>query len=168
MPSRGIAGGHSLREYRGALEPVFDDAHPILATSDMKTWYSGRPCELTRRSHSNLCVFDSSWEASEAFELDRSPNVEAWVKNDHLGFEVRYLFKGIRKKYRPDFLIRLINGKTLVVEVKGQDLQENQSKRKLLSQWCDAVNSQGGFGTWGWAVSREPKDIASILSQANS
>ncbi len=151
-----------------ALEPVFDDAHPILATSDMKTWYSGRPCELTRRSHINFCVFDSTWEATEAFELDRNSNVAGWVKNDHLGFKVLYLFKGVRKKYRPDFLIRLTNRKTLVLEVKGQDTQENQTKREFLNQWCEAVNSQGGFGTWGWAVSRDPKDIAGILSQANS
>ena len=76
-----------------------------------------------------LRVYDSTWEASEAFTLDHDANVEAWVKNDHLGFEVLYVFKGVVRKYRPDFLIRLNNGKMLVLEVKGQDTQQDQTKR---------------------------------------
>ena len=40
----------------------------------------------------------------------RSRHVEAWVKNDHLGFEILCIWQGVVKKYRPDFLIRLANG----------------------------------------------------------
>ena len=36
----------------------------------------------------NRGVFDSAWEASEAFALGRHQDVTAWVKNDHLGFEI--------------------------------------------------------------------------------
>ncbi len=61
-----------------------------------------RPCELTQRSHINMCVFDSRWEASEAFELDRNRGlVSAWAKNDHLGFEVTCSFKSVIRKFRP-------------------------------------------------------------------
>jgi type III restriction enzyme len=45
------------------------------------------------------------------------------------------------KKYRPDFLIRLANGVNLVLEVKGQDTQENRSKRQFLDEWVDAPSS---------------------------
>ena len=31
-------------------------------------------------------AYDSTWEASDAFALDDSDAVSAWVKNDHLGF----------------------------------------------------------------------------------
>src|SRR5205823_1785814 len=51
------------------LEPVFDTQRPILSTADMRPWYTARPCERTRRSHINVCVFDSTWEASESFVL---------------------------------------------------------------------------------------------------
>ena len=34
-------------------------------------------------------------------------DVDAWVKNDHLGFEIVYVFDGVVRKYRPDFLVRL-------------------------------------------------------------
>ncbi len=73
------------------IEPVFDRDQPIRQTADMRTWFTGKPCAPTARSHINFCVFDSTWEASDAFALDHSPEVEAWVKNDHLGFEVFYV-----------------------------------------------------------------------------
>jgi type III restriction enzyme len=45
------------------LAPVFDSEQPIRATGDMLPWFTGRPCEHTKRSHINMCVFDSTWEA---------------------------------------------------------------------------------------------------------
>lgn len=148
-----------------ALEPVFDSERPILSTGDMRPWWTGKPCEHTKRSHINFCVFDSTWEACEAFVLDRNKNVAAWVKNDHLGFEVLYIYRGVVRKYRPDFLIRLVNGKMLVLEVKGEDSQQNQTKRKFLGEWIDAVNEHGGFGQWAWDVSFGLDDILEVLQR---
>ena len=150
------------------LVPVFDNQFPIRSTGDMRTWYTGKPCEWAKRSHINFAVYDSTWEASEAFMLDRDKNVDAWAKNDHLGFEILYVFKGVVKKYRPDFLIRLKSGKMLVLEVKGQDTQQDQSKRTFLGEWCKAVNTQAGFGIWEWDVSYDPSDIKEILDKHNS
>ena len=77
------------------------------------TWGHGTPvspASTPSKSHINFCVYDSAWEASESFELDHNPAVTAWVKNDHLGFEVLYVYRGVVRKYRPDFLIRLSIG----------------------------------------------------------
>jgi type III restriction enzyme len=142
---------------------VFDRERPTRRTGDMRTWYTGKPCEITQRSHINFCVYDSTWEATESYELERAKEIDAWVKNDHLGFEILYIWQGIVKKYRPDFLIRLKNGVHLVLEVKGQDTQENQSKRQFLDEWVKAVNSHGGFGVWAWDVVRQPKEVVAIL-----
>jgi type III restriction enzyme len=150
------------------LEPVFDTERPIRSTGDMLPWYTGKACEHTKRSHINMCVYDSRWEANESLELDRNPNVRAWVKNDHLGFEITYAFKGVIHKFRPDFLIRLTNGKTLILEVKGQDDQQQQTKREFLSEWVRAVNGHAGFGTWTSDVSRDPKDVETILAAHNN
>ena len=49
------------------LAAVFDRDHPLRSTGDMRTWYTGKPCERTCRSHINMCVYDSTWEASDAF-----------------------------------------------------------------------------------------------------
>jgi type III restriction enzyme len=151
-----------------AITPVFNTDNPIRSTGDMGTWYTGKPCEPSKRSHINFCVFDSRWEATEAFELDRNPNVEAWVKNDHLGFEILYIFKGIVQKYRPDFLIRLKNGNYLVLETKGKDTQQDKTKREFLDEWVRAVNQHRGFGNWQWAVSTHPSDVGSILQEATA
>jgi type III restriction enzyme len=143
--------------------PVFDTENPIRSTGDMRTWYTGKPCEYTKRSHISHCIFDSRWEVSEAFELDRNPNVEAWVKNDHLGFEILYIFRGVVRKYRPDFIIRLKTGEFLILETKGQETERDRTKREFLNEWTTAVNEHGGFGRWRWAVSRNPADVADIL-----
>ena len=37
-----------------ALEPIFDREHPIRSTGDMRTWYTGKPCERTKKSHINF------------------------------------------------------------------------------------------------------------------
>ncbi|MBN2580247.1 MAG: DEAD/DEAH box helicase family protein [Pirellulales bacterium] len=145
------------------LVPVFDSQRPLRSTADMRPWYTGRPCEWTKRSHINFCVYDSTWEASESFTLDHDSHIDAWVKNDHLGYEILYVYKGVVRKYRPDFLIRLTNGKMLVLEVKGEDNQQNETKRRFLDEWCQAINEQGGFGNWIWDVSRHPSDIKDIL-----
>jgi type III restriction enzyme len=151
-----------------SVVPIFDTERPIRSTWDMQTWWTGKPCEPTKRSHINFCVYDSTWEASESFELDRNPNVDAWVKNDHLGFEIIYIFKGIIKKYRPDFIIRLKKGSYIVLETKGQDTQEDKTKREFLNEWINAVNAHGGFGKWEWAVSTNPADVSGILSKVST
>ncbi|MGQ9666880.1 MAG: BPTD_3080 family restriction endonuclease, partial [Anaerolineae bacterium] len=145
--------------------PVFDRDHPIRSTGDMRTWYTGKPCERTRKSHINVCVYDSTWEASDAFVLDNSEAVASWVKNDHLGFEVLYIYRGVVRKYRPDFLVRLKNGDMLVLETKGQETEQDQEKRQYLAEWIKAVNAHGGFGRWWCAVAKTPGEIRNILMQ---
>ena len=118
---------------------MFDRDHPIRSTGDMRTWYTGKPCERTKKSHINVCVYDSTWEASDAFVLDDSEHVAAWVKNDHLGFEVLYVYRGVVRKYRPDFLVRLANGEMLVLETKGAGHRTGQGQAAL----------SGGMGPGG-------------------
>jgi type III restriction enzyme len=148
------------------LTPVFDRDHPIRSTGKMRTWYTGKPCELTCRSHINVCVYDSTWEASDSFVLDDSDAVAAWVKNDHLGFEVLYVYRGVVRKYRPDFLVRLKNGDMLVLETKGQDTEQDRVKRRYLDEWTQAVNAHGAFGRWRPAVAHHPGEIQDILMQS--
>ncbi len=144
-------------------ELVFDQYRPIASTVDMQPWWTGRPNDHTRRSHINVCVHDGTWESAEAYHIDHSDHVQAWAKNDHLGFEVLYTYNGTVHKFRPDFLIRLTNGMHLVLEVKGQDDEEQRTKRRYLDEWVKAVNQNGEFGRWASDVSHDPGDIANIL-----
>jgi len=147
------------------LEPVFDRGHPIRSTGEMRAWYTGKPCTRTKKSHINVCVYDSTWESSDAFMLDNSDAVAAWAKNDHLGFEIAYLYQGVVRKYRPDFLVRLTNGDMLILETKGEESEQDRVKHRYLDEWVKAINAHGGFGYWRWAVARKPGDIQDILLQ---
>ena len=145
------------------LAPVFDRENPIRSTREVRTWFTSRPCEWTEKSHISHCVYDSGWEASEAYMLDRSGLVESFVKNDHLGFFIVYNYRGIIRKYYPDFIIRLTNMKHLILETKGLDNQQNRTKREFLDQWIRAVNQHGSFGQWSWDVSFHPGDLEGII-----
>ena len=147
--------------------PVFDDSYPIRSTDDMRPWRTGKPCRAAKKSHINYCVYDSTWEASESFELDRNQAVEAWVKNDHLGFEILYIHSGVVKKYRPDFLVQMQSGKLLVLETKGRLTEKDHTKHEYMKEWVKAVNQDGGFGKWEFAVSEKPSDIVDILAKYN-
>jgi type III restriction enzyme len=145
--------------------PVFDRERPVSSTADMGAWFTGKPCEPTKRSHVNFSPFDSTWESSEAYVLDTDEAVDAWVKNDHLGFEIAYVFHGVVRKYRPDFIIRLKTGELLVLEVKGKDAEQDRTKRRFLAEWVAAVNSHGGFGRWRADVSLNTADIKDTLAR---
>ncbi len=147
------------------IDPVFDKDHPVRSTGDMSTWYTGRPCDPAKHSHINFCVHDGAWESTESYELDRNNYVDAWVKNDHLGFEILYVFQGVIKKYRPDYLIRLVNGCHLILETKGQDSTLVQAKKKAAEEWVAAVNAYSGFGIWHYAISFNPKDVGAIVKK---
>ena len=145
------------------LDLVLDPERSIVSTRNMPVWHIGRPCCAARRSHINHCVCDRGWEAETAAVLDRSPHVAAWVKNDHLGFEVLYLFKGVVRTFLPDFLIRLVGGRHLVLEVKGEDSDQNRTKRRFPAEWVRAVNADGRFGRWASDVLLDPGEIDAIL-----
>lgn len=146
------------------LTPVFDKENPIRSTSDVRTWWTSKPCEPFENSHINFVVCDSNWEYLEAKTISNSETVKSFVKNDHLNFVVYYNFQGVVRRYFPDFIIKLKSGENLILETKGQDNEQNKTKRAYLDEWCRAVNQHGGFGKWKWAVSFNPNDLDQILT----
>jgi len=147
------------------VKPVFDSEYPIRSTGQMKAWATSKPCEWTQKSHINFVVIDSTWEATEAYVFDKNKLVQSFVKNDHLGFSIYYNYQGIIRKYYPDYIIKMSNGKNLVLEIKGQDNERNRTKRAYLKEWTKAVNTQGGFGEWHSDVSFHPSDIEGIIKK---
>jgi type III restriction enzyme len=146
------------------LEPVFDPEFPIGTTRLMRTWYSTKPCLETTKSQISHAVADSTWEHYTATLLEKRADVAAYAKNDHLGFQIYYLWRGSKRKFVPDFLVRLANGKHLVLEIKGEDSDQNKAKRMALDVWVKAVNERGGFGTWCWDVVKgEPSKVDDII-----
>ena len=143
---------------------VLDNNYPICSTGDMRPWRTRKPCKLTKKSHINYCVYDSTWEDTTAYELDKSKMVDAWVKNDHLGFSVLYIYNGVVKRYYPDFIIRLKSGLHLVLEIKGQQTEQDNTKHSCMREWIEAVNEDGRFGKWAFDVATQPSNSIDILA----
>jgi type III restriction enzyme len=115
------------------------------------------------RSQISHMVADSAWEQHAANLLETSPLVEAYAKNDHLGFQVYYTWNGAKRRYVPDFLVRLKNEKTLVLEIKGEDSDQNRAKLAAMKAWVEAVNAKGGFGVWCSDIAYEMARVQDIL-----
>jgi type III restriction enzyme len=147
------------------VEPVFDEEMPIGSTRYMRTWYTTKVCHPTVRSQISHMVADSAWEQFVANLLESSPIVDSYVKNDHLGFQVHYMWNGAKRRYVPDFLIRLKNGKTLVLEIKGQVSDQSRAKAGAMRAWVEAVNTKGGFGVWCCDVAQEMAKVQDILTE---
>jgi type III restriction enzyme len=167
-----MAVQHLLRyvseQNRERLEPVFDEESPIGTTAAMRTWYTTKPCHPATKSQISHMVADSSWEQFTANMLETSALVTAYAKNDHLGYCIYYLWNGARRRFIPDFMIRLANGKMLVLEIKGEDSEQNRAKRAALKTWVEGVNAKGGFGAWSWDVAFQPAQLQDILAKHSS
>jgi len=156
------------QENRTAVVPVYDEEHPVGRTGDMRTWYTTKPSLVTHKSHISHAVEDSGWEGYAASALERSAKVKSYVKNDHLGFNIYYLWNGSRRRYVPDFIVRFQSGENLVLEIKGKKSQQNEAKHAALEEWVAAVNEDGQFGRWSWNVAYSPTDVEDILARHGS
>lgn len=155
--------------------PIFQRFEPEGSTDDVDfftakpvMWASEEKCPV------NYVVLDAvpgaetnAWEQLFAELLESRPEVEAYVKNDHLEFAIPYQFAGRSHRYLPDFIVRLRKRDAsdpkepvchLILEVSGGQKEPSQTQAKAQSArlWCKAVNTHGGFGRWGYKELRTP------------
>jgi type III restriction enzyme len=146
------------------LLPVLYRYEPVASTSNVQ-FLTKRPCFATQRSHINLVVADTAtWESTAAFKLEQSALVKFYARNDHLGFRIHYEFQGIDHNYEPDFLVRLQNGTTLVLEIKGYEDAQDKAKHDAAKRWKAAVNYWGQLGQWDFHVCRNPQLLEKELA----
>ncbi|MDW7748099.1 hypothetical protein [Halomonas sp.] len=50
-----------------------------------------------------------------------------------------------------------------MLEVKGQDSQQNVEKRTAMETLVKAVNEQGGFGQWAFDTVFEPSQTRDVI-----
>lgn len=139
------------------------------AEVDFKTM---RPCHATQKSHIDQVVLDNlSWEASAAFRLESSDAVSFYARNDHLGLAIPYEYMGIDHSYEPDFLVRLTNNVTAIVEVKGFEDDVTKAKHNAALRWITAVNNWVQLGKWTFHVCRNPqlldRELGYIIRQSS-
>jgi len=163
---------------RARLRPMLNRFDPEGSTADVSfpTRKATVPTERSEVSHVTLDGKDgNTWERQLADELELNGNVEAYVKNDHLGFVIPYVHKGRSHSYVPDFLVRLKKrdredvARTLIIEVSGSQKSPGPTKAKAetaRNSWCVAVNNHGGFSRWGYTEMTNPMEFKVRLEEA--
>ncbi|MGH6864694.1 MAG: DEAD/DEAH box helicase [Methyloceanibacter sp.] len=144
------------------LLPRLNRYRPVGNTESVH-FKTAKPVQATEASHLNLVACDTgSWEQAAVFQLEKLAKegvVLCYARNDHLELNIPYEFYGQSHAYEPDFLVRLANGQTLVVEIKGQAHGDTDAKHQGARRWVTAVNHWGRLGQWDFLVCREPQDL---------
>lgn len=115
--------------------------------------------QLRRRRHEDLGA-----EQSAAYYIDKHPRVASFVKNQGLGFGIPYLHDGQAHEYVQDFIVRLDNSLQLILETKGHDPLE-EIKSNAAQRWVDAVNADGAFGEWRYAIVHEMAEVGVAIEE---
>ncbi len=147
------------------LLPILNRYRPYGSTSGVD-FVTTRPTSPTTKSHINSVVQHSTWEADAAKLLDACDFVTFFARNDHLGLMVKYEYMGVDHDYEPDFLVRLSNGVTVVLEIKGYEIhnpEQVNSKHNAAKKWVRAVNNLADFGRWDFLVCRNLDDLIPCL-----
>ena len=123
------------------------------------------------KCHLNWIVLDSDWEAEFCRVAERHPRVLAYVKNHQLGLEVPYRLGGALRHYRPDFIVRVDDGRgaadplNLIVEIKGYRGEDAKVKKLTMETcWVPGVNRLGTHGRWAFAEFTDVWQIESDFS----
>jgi type III restriction enzyme len=102
-----------------------------------------------------------------AYFIDTHRGTHAFVKNSGLGFAIPYFHNGEPHEYVPDFIIRLKadapEPQYVILETKGYDELE-EVKTAAAERWVNAVNADGQFGRWRYAIARRPEEVLTILN----
>ncbi len=64
---------------------------------------------------------------------------------------------GISNHYEPDFLVKLADDVTLVLEIKRMVTDQDNTKHEAAKRGIAAVNNWGQLERWGFHVNRDPQ-----------
>ena len=56
-------------------------------------------------------------------------------------------------------------GGHIINAIKGQKTPQNDAKHAAMAEWIAAVNDDGRFGQWSWAVAYNPVEVHDILDK---
>lgn len=124
-----------------------------------------RPCVPTTKSQIDQVVSDTtSGEQAAVIRLEHSPAVVSYARNDHVELSISYEYLGTPHSYFPDFLVLLVSGVSVRVEIRGMEDEQDQAKHQAARRWVGAVNRWGREGQWAFVVCRDPQQLGPALA----
>jgi type III restriction enzyme len=150
------------RKFQGSrpIKALLDPYNPTGSTNYVRFNTSKTLRWETRadRCHINWVILDSDWEAEFCRVAEGHPQVRAYVKNHNLGLEVPYRYGSEVRKYLPDFVVLVDDGRGpadllhLIVEIKGYRREDAKEKKSTMeTYWVPGVNHLGTHGRWAFA-----------------
>lgn len=139
--------------------PVGSTRHVSFTTTKNTLWTTD-----PRKCHINCVALDSDWEGEFCRVAESHSKVISYVKNQSLGLEVPYLMGSRKRRYIPDFIVQLDDGRddplNLIVEIKGYRGEDAKEKANTMrAYWVPGVNNLGRFGRWAFAEFTDAHEI---------
>jgi type III restriction enzyme len=72
---------------------------------------------------------------------------------------------GVSHAYEPDYLVRLINDVTLVLEITGIETEQDRAKHQAARRWKTAVKNWGELGKWEFHTCKDHQILERELRQ---
>lgn len=128
---------------------------------------------MPKKSVFNRVIGDSHFELQFASFLENCSDVVSYAKNYlAVHFKLDYVnTDGDISNYYPDFLVKLTDGRVIVVETKGQEDLDVPLKTQRLRQWCEDVNAMQSDVEYDFVYvdeegfkKYEPRTFAALLS----
>jgi type III restriction enzyme len=151
--TRALVGERPVKAVLDPFNSTGSTLHVNFNTSKKSRWETD-----ARKCHVNWVILDSDWEAEFCRVAEAHPRVRAYVKNQGLGLEVPYRHGSVMRKYIPDFVVLVDDGRGredllhLIVEIKGFRGEDAKDKKATMeTYWVPGVNNLGGHGRWAFA-----------------
>ncbi len=161
--TRALVGERPIKAMLDAYNPSGSSMYVNFNTSKKDRWETD-----ARRCHVNWVILDSDWEAEFCRVAEAHPKVVAYVKNHNLRLEVPYRYGSETRKYLPDFIVKVDDGKgeddllNIIVEIKGYRREDAKEKKSTMDvYWVPGVNNLKSYGRWAFAEFTEVYQIES-------
>jgi type III restriction enzyme len=161
--TRQFLGDRPIKALLDPYNPTGSTRHVRFNTSRADRWDTGGP---PPKNHINWVVLDSDWEAEFCRVAESHPKVIAYTKNHNLGLEVPYRYGSEIRRYLPDFIVLVDDGRgpvdplRLIVEIKGYRGEDAKEKKSTMdTYWVPGVNHLGSYGRWAFAEFTEVYEI---------
>jgi type III restriction enzyme len=161
-----FAGERPIKALLDPYNPVGSTNYVNFNTSRKDRWETS-----PERCHINWVVLDSDWEAEFCRVAEAHPRVQSYAKNHSLGLEVPYRYGSENRMYRPDFIVRVDDGRgnedllNLIVEIKGYRREDAKEKKSTMdTYWIPGVDHLAAHGRWAFAEFTDVYQIQSDFS----
>ena len=163
--TRSLVGERPIKAILDPYNPTGSTIHVNFNTSKALRWETD-----SRKCHINWIILDSDWEGEFCRVAGAHPKVKAYVKNHNLGLEVPYKYGSRMRKYVPDFIVLIDDGKkdplNLIVEIKGYRREDAKEKKTTMEvYWVPGINNHGQYGRWAFAEFTEVYEIESEFNK---